>query len=253
MEKPITERVGEVHFPAHHDDEPRLVGTIWIDCPYPLLSASLGRTLRGFATRLHQGPKPPVGGAAPSAVICHAESAQDATLKVSNAVRALEDSEVPVLVLGLQVQLPLARAALQAGARGFIHAQMPSQQIVRALEVALEGKVVLPRELLKARMVEEESFTENLSGLSPRKQEILAMVAEGLSNAQIARRAFLSESTIKQHLRNVYKVLGVKNRTQAAAVFRRHAKQMGGPAAVPVAPSQQQRRQPAGVSGRRAS
>ena len=253
MEKPITERVGEVHFPAHHDDEPRLVGTIWIDCPYPLLSASLGRTLRGFATHLHQGPKPPVGGAAaPSAVICHAESAQDATLKVSNAVRVLEDSEVPILVLGLQVQLPLARAALQAGARGFIHAQMPPQQIVRALEVALEGKVVLPRELLKA-LVEEESSTENLSGLSPRKQEILAMVAEGLSNAQIARRSFLSESTIKQHLRNVYKVLGVKNRTQAAAVFRRHAKQMGGPAAVPVAPSEQQRRQPAGVSGRRAS
>ena len=252
MEKPITERVGEVDFPAHHDDEPRLVGTIWIDCPYPLLSASLGRTLRGFATRLHLGPKPPVGGATPSAVICHAESAQDATLKVSNAVRALEDSEVPILVLGLQAQLPLARAALQAGARGFIHAQMPPQQIVRALEVALEGKVVLPRELLKA-LVEEESSTENLSGLSPRKQEILAMVAEGLSNAQIARRSFLSESTIKQHLRNVYKVLGVKNRTGAAAVFRRHAKQMGGPAAVPVAPPEQQRRQPAGVSGRRAS
>ena len=254
MEKPITERVGEVDFPAHHDDEPRLVGTIWIDCPYPLLSASLGRTLRGFATRLHLGPKPPVGGAAaPSAVICHAESAQDATLKVSNAVRVLEDSEVPILVLGLQVQLPLARAALQAGARGFIHAQMPSQQIVRALEVALEGKVVLPRELLKARMVEEESFTENLSGLSPRKQEILAMVAEGLSNAQIARRSFLSKSTIKQHLRAAYKVLGVKNRTGAAAVFRRHTNQMGGPAAVPVAPPEQQRRQPAGVSGRRAS
>ena len=234
MEKPITERVGEVDFPAHHDDEPRLVGTIWIDCPYPLLSASLGRTLRGFATRLHQGPKPPVGGATPSAVICHAESAQDATLKVSNAVRALEDSEVPILVLGLQAQLPLARAALQAGARGFIHAQMPPQQIVRALEVALEGKVVLPRGLLKA-LVEEESSTENLSGLSPRKQEILAMVAEGLSNAQIARRSFLSESTIKQHLRAAYKVLGVKNRTEAATVFRRHTNQMGGPAAAPPA------------------
>ncbi len=234
MEKPITERVGEVHFPAHHDDEPRLVGTIWIDCPYPLLSASLGRTLRGFATRLHLGPKPPQGGAAPSAVICHAESAQDATLKVSNAVRALEDSEVPILVLGLQeVQLPLARAALQAGARGFIHAQMPPQQIVRALEVALEGKVVLPRELLKARMVEEESFTKNLSGLSPRKQEILAMVAEGLSNAQIARRSFLSKSTIKQHLRAAYKVLGVKNRTEAAAVFRR-GEQLGGSASAPL-------------------
>jgi DNA-binding NarL/FixJ family response regulator len=251
MEKPITQRVGEVDFPAHHH-EPQLVGTIWIDCPYPLLSASLGRTLRGFATRLHQGPKPPAGGAAPSAVICHAESAQDATLKVSNAVRALAP-EAPILVLGLQAQLPLARAALQAGAKGFIHAQMPPQQIVRALEVALKSQeVVLPRELLKALVEEEQSSTQSWAMLSPRKQEILGMVAEGLSNAQIARRAFLSESTIKQHLRAVYKVLGVKNRTQAAAVFRRHTKQMGGPA-VPVAPSEQQRRQPAGVPGRRAS
>jgi DNA-binding NarL/FixJ family response regulator len=256
MEKPITQRVGEVDFPAHHD-EPRLVGTIWIDCPYPLLSASLGRTLRESATRLHLGPKPPQGGgAAPSAVICHAESAEVVVSKVSN-VKALAP-EAPILVLSLQAQLPLARAALQAGAKGFIHAQMPPQQIVRALEVALEGKVVLPRELLKALVEKEQSTTENLSGLSPRKQEILGMVAEGLSNAQIARRSFLSESTIKQHLRTVYKVLGVKNRTEAAAVFRRHAKQMGGPAAAapsppPVAPSERQRRQPAGVPGRRAS
>jgi DNA-binding NarL/FixJ family response regulator len=256
MEKPITQRVGEGHFPAHHD-EPQLVGTIWIDCPYPLLSASLGRTLRESATRLHQGPKPPAGGATPSAVICHAESAQDATSKVRN-VKALAP-EASILVLGMQAQLPLARAALQAGAKGFIHAQMPSQQIVRALEVVTKkGEPVIPRELLKALLEKERSATENLSGLSPRKQEILGMVAEGLSNAQIARRSFLSESTIKQHLRTVYKVLGVKNRTEAATVFRRHAKQLGGPAAAPpplVAPSerQQQRRLPAGVSGRRAS
>jgi DNA-binding NarL/FixJ family response regulator len=249
MEKPITERVGEVDFPAHH--EPRLVRTIWIDCPYPLLSASLGRTLRGFAARLHLGPKPPEGGgAAPSAVICHAESAEGAVSKVAN-VKALAP-EAPILVLGLQAQLPLARAALQAGAKGFIHAQMPPQQIVRALEVALEGKVVLPRELLKVLVEEERSTTENLSGLSPKQQEILGMVAEGLSNAQIARRSFLSESTIKQHLRAVYKVLEVKNRTQAATVFRRRINQMGGPA-VPVAPPEQQRRQLAGVPGRRAS
>jgi ATP/maltotriose-dependent transcriptional regulator MalT len=59
------------------------------------------------------------------------------------------------------------------------------------------------------------------------------MVAEGLSNAQIARRSFLSESTIKQHLRTVYKVLGVKNRTEAATVFRR-SEQLGGSASAPL-------------------
>jgi DNA-binding NarL/FixJ family response regulator len=46
-------------------------------------------------------------------------------------------------------------------------------------------------------------------------------VVEGLSNAEIAQRLFLSESTIKQHLRTAYKVLGVKNRTEAATLLRK--------------------------------
>src|SRR5918998_2054658 len=232
---------------AKHDRSP--LGVVWVTPPYSVVAAGLERLLIKAKAAVHWGQEPPED--TPSLVVLCANG-EDVASEVRNLQAQVP--EAPVLVLGLQeVQLPLARAALQAGARGFIHAQMPPQQIVRALEVALKGKVVLPRELLKARMVEEESFTENLSGLSPRKQEILAMVAEGLSNAQIARRSFLSESTIKQHLRNVYKVLGVKNRTGAAAVFRRHAKQLGGPAAVPVAPPEQQRRQPAGGSGRRAS
>jgi DNA-binding NarL/FixJ family response regulator len=49
------------------------------------------------------------------------------------------------------------------------------------------------------------------------------MVVEGMSNAQIAERLYLSESTIKQHLRVVYKALGVRNRTEAAKTMREHA------------------------------
>jgi DNA-binding NarL/FixJ family response regulator len=49
------------------------------------------------------------------------------------------------------------------------------------------------------------------------------MVVEGMSNAQIAGRLYLSESTIKQHLRAVYKALGVRNRTEAAKTMRNHA------------------------------
>ncbi len=56
--------------------------------------------------------------------------------------------------------------------------------------------------------------------LGSRKVEILEMVVEGLSNAQIAKRLYLTESTVKQHLRAAYKALGVKNRNQAAALLR---------------------------------
>ena len=60
---------------------------------------------------------------------------------------------------------------------------------------------------------------EDLDALTPRQRDILGLVAEGLSNAEIARRLFLSESTVKQHLRSAYKVLGVKDRKEAARKF----------------------------------
>jgi DNA-binding NarL/FixJ family response regulator len=202
---------------------------VWVTPPYSVVAAGLERLLIKAKAAVHWGQEPPED--TPSLVVLCANG-EDVASEVRNLQAQVP--EAPVLVLGLQeVQLPLARAALQAGARGFIHAQMPPQQIVRALEVALEGKVVLPRELLKALVEEEQSSTENLSRLSPKQREILAMVAEGLSNAQIARRSFLSKSTIKQHLRAAYKVLGVKNRTEAAAVFRR-GEQLGGSASAPL-------------------
>jgi DNA-binding NarL/FixJ family response regulator len=61
----------------------------------------------------------------------------------------------------------------------------------------------------------------DLSKLGARRVEILEMVAEGLTNAQIARELYLSESTIKHYLRTAYKALGVKNRKQAARLMRR--------------------------------
>jgi DNA-binding NarL/FixJ family response regulator len=212
--------------PAKHDRSP--LRLVWVTPPYSVVAAGLERLLIKAKAAVHRGQEPPVD--TPSLVVLCANG-EDVASEVRNLQAQVP--EAPVLVLSLQAQLPLARAALQAGAKGFIHAQMPPQQIVRALEVALEGKVVLPRELLKALVEKEQSTTENLSGLSPRKQEILGMVAEGLSNAQIARRSFLSESTIKQHLRTVYKVLGVKNRTEAATVFRR-SEQLGGSASAPL-------------------
>jgi DNA-binding NarL/FixJ family response regulator len=64
----------------------------------------------------------------------------------------------------------------------------------------------------------------DLGALSVRQREILGHVVEGLSNAEIGRRLYLSESTIKQHLRAAYKLLGVSNRTEAAKTMRHHTR-----------------------------
>jgi DNA-binding NarL/FixJ family response regulator len=199
--------------PAKHNR--KLLGLVWVTCPCPVVAAGLEKTL-GAKAHIHRGQEPPVN--TPSLVVLYANGEEDVAPEVRYLQSLAPDS--PVLVLGPHAELPLARSALRAGARGFIHAQMPPEQVVRALEVSAKGEHVVPRELLKALMEEKRSSTEDLAELTPQKREILGLVAEGLSNAQIARRFFLSESTIKQHLRGAYKVLGVRNRYQAARLLR---------------------------------
>jgi DNA-binding NarL/FixJ family response regulator len=196
-------------------DSPRSLGLVWVDCPRSVVSAGLIRALERQA-RVHQGPRPP--GDLPSCVILCANSPEGLSERVKFYHQELSPDAPPVVVFSPQLDLPLARAALQAGASGFVHAQMMPDQLVRALAVAAKGELVAPRELL--RYVLSEDVPANLGALSARQREILGYVVEGLSNAEIGRRLYLSESTIKQHLRAAYKALGVSNRTEAANLFR---------------------------------
>lgn len=74
-----------------------------------------------------------------------------------------------------------------------------------------------PRELLRELVAADASAASvNPAVLSARQREVLELAVEGLSNAEVARRLFVSESTVKKHLRAAYKALGVNNRLQAA-------------------------------------
>jgi LuxR family maltose regulon positive regulatory protein len=68
-----------------------------------------------------------------------------------------------------------------------------------------------------------ESPARSLDALSAREQEVLRLLADGLSNAEIAERLVVTPGTVKRHLHNLYSKLGVANRTQAAAYARTHA------------------------------
>ena len=126
-----------------------------------------------------------------------------------------------VLVFVPSPNLRLARAALGAGASGLLRAGMRPEQILRAVRVALRGETVLPRGLL-SEWVDEQRPLDLGVLLSARQREILELLAEGSTNSEIAGRLFLSESTVKQHLRAAYKALGVRNRREAAALSRRY-------------------------------
>jgi DNA-binding NarL/FixJ family response regulator len=220
----VVHSVGDALFPPaaggtdlmrEPQDSPRPLGLVWVDCPRSVVSAGLVRALEKRAT-VHQGLKPPRD--VPSCIILCANSNEGLSERVE-FYQELNPDAPPIVVFGPQLDLPLARDALQAGASGFVHAEMMPDQLVRALAVVARGELVAPRELLG--YVLSKDHPADLDALSVRQREILGHVVEGLSNAEIAKRLYLSESTIKQHLRAAYKLLGVSNRTEAANIFRR--------------------------------
>jgi DNA-binding NarL/FixJ family response regulator len=196
------------------------LGLVWVLTPsYSITMAGLKQVLEGKA-EVKIGGESPTGS--PSCVVLYAAGGmEESCLDGMGRIRELYPS-VPLLVLGSQLDLGLAWATLKNGADGFVHAQMHPAQVLRAVEVVQKGELAAPRQLLGYYLSQNEN--PKIGDLSARQREILELVVEGLSNADIAGRLYLSESTIKQHLRAVYKVLGVRNRTEAAKTMREHAR-----------------------------
>ena len=191
------------------------LGLVWVLTPsYSITTEGLKKVLEGKA-EVRIGGESSAGS--PSCVVLYAGRLEEGCLQGMGRIRELYPS-VPLLVLGSQLDLELAWATLKNGADGFVHAQMHPSQVLRSVEVVQKGELAAPRQLLRYYLSQNEK--PKIGDLSARQREILEMVVEGLSNAEIAGRLYLSESTIKQHLRAAYKVLGVRNRTEAAKTTR---------------------------------
>jgi DNA-binding NarL/FixJ family response regulator len=199
---------------AKPEDAP--LGQVWLKAGQQEV-APLGPLAASRVARVHNGREQPAGEE-PSAVVCFPSAEEDVAPEVEGA-RCLSPNAV-VLVFVPSPSLRLARAALGAGAGGLLHAGMSPEQVLRALRVALQGETVLPRSLLSEWVAEQRPPDLGVL-LSARQRETLGLLAEGSTNAEIAGRLYLSESTVKQHLRAAYKTLGVRNRREAAAFLRR--------------------------------
>jgi RNA polymerase sigma factor (sigma-70 family) len=112
--------------------------------------------------------------------------------------------------------------ALRAGAAGFLVKTTPPEELARLVRVAADGNTVLSpsaaRRLVAAsadRQSSRQRARQLLEGLTEREREVLACLGEGLSNAQIAERLYLSEATVKGYVSRMLDKLGCANRTQA--------------------------------------
>ncbi len=115
-----------------------------------------------------------------------------------------------------------AFAALQAGASGFLLKNAPPEEMLAAIRVIAEGAaVVAPRitrrllDRFAGQLVSRPVADRRLGQLTGREREVLLLVAQGMSNAEIASRIFVAETTVKTHVGRILTKLDLRDRVQA--------------------------------------
>jgi DNA-binding NarL/FixJ family response regulator len=117
--------------------------------------------------------------------------------------------------------------ALRAGAGGYLTKDAGAEQIRQALEAVVRGEAAIDpavqHHLVDALATAAPATTGTLpDGLTPREAEVLSLIADGLSNAEIADHLVVSEATVKSHINHLFTKIGARDRAQAVAYAYRH-------------------------------
>mgnify|MGYP001765121661 CR=1 FL=1 len=129
-----------------------------------------------------------------------------------------------VIMLSLHDMPAYVREALAAGAGGYVLKDASIAELRGAVSQVMAGQSVIPLGLINAALRENERelrAAEVLAVLTGREREVLDLVAEGLTNKEIARRLAVSPATVKAHVERIIAKLGVSDRTQAAVLVTR--------------------------------
>ncbi|RKT05491.1 LuxR family two component transcriptional regulator [Streptomyces sp. 3211.6] len=134
------------------------------------------------------------------------------------------DTDAKVLVLTTFDLDEYVYQALRAGASGFLLKDASARQLAEGVRVVAAGEALLAPSVTKRLILEFSKLSEvarspdpaGVGELTERETEVLVLIAQGLSNAEIADRLLVAESTIKTHVSRVLVKLGLRDRTQAA-------------------------------------
>jgi DNA-binding NarL/FixJ family response regulator len=151
----------------------------------------------------------------------------EATLRISEG-----HPQTKVVVLTTYADDHTVIQALRAGACGFLTKDATSEQIREALGAAVRGEAAIDP-AVQHHLVNSIARTAPLrwappdqsrlpDDLTPREAEVLSLIAEGLSNSEIAERLTVSEATVKSHVNHLYTKTGARDRAQAVAYAYRH-------------------------------
>ncbi|MGB1311697.1 MAG: response regulator [Leucothrix sp.] len=126
---------------------------------------------------------------------------------------------IPIAVVSAHEDVSVVKKAIQHGASGFIAKSSPLTELVTAVQDILQGDVVLPKGVDISYRPEESSpthFSQQIESLTPKQFRVLMMLIDGRINREIADELCVAEATVKAHMTEIFRKLGVSNRTQAA-------------------------------------
>jgi two-component system response regulator DevR len=172
--------------------------------------------------RLHQ----------PDIVVMDVRLPDGSGVEACRAIRA-ELPETRVIMLTSFPDDEAVLSAIVAGASGYLLKQIRARDLVAALEAVGRGESLLDpavteRVLERVRRIASGQATDELSVLTPQEQKILALVAEGKTNKEIAADVFLSDKTVKNYVSSILSKLNLERRAQAAAFVAKQRADRGG-------------------------
>jgi NarL family two-component system response regulator LiaR len=128
-----------------------------------------------------------------------------------------QNPNIQIIVLTSFQEDELVQNALRAGAVGYLMKNVTARELASAIRSAREGKMILAPEAAQA-LVRASRETQESEILTERERDVLALMVEGLNNAEIGERLVISLSTVKYHVSNILLKLGVDNRVAAVSI-----------------------------------
>jgi DNA-binding NarL/FixJ family response regulator len=116
----------------------------------------------------------------------------------------------------------LVESARRQGVKGYLSKALPARDLVAALEAIHAGDIVISDPPSRPRSIGGLNWAGRSEGLTDRESEILALITQGKSNAEVARLTYLSPNTVKSYIRTIYRKINVTSRTQAVLWGVRH-------------------------------
>jgi DNA-binding NarL/FixJ family response regulator len=137
-------------------------------------------------------------------------------------VDVIEETDAKVVLYTWNLDAELVSEALAKGAAGCLSKSLTADELVAALEKVHGGEIVVSHDPGAGAPVTPPAWPGKEHGLSPRESEILALVTLGMSNQEVADRAYLSVNSVKTYIRSAYRKIGVERRTQAVLWATQH-------------------------------